>query len=61
MLDALIDKCTGEEKYDYDGLICHVTHAKPFKLGIDECATYGDYFYMEALARYLNPDHKRYW
>lgn len=61
MLDALIDKCTGDEEYEYDGLICHVTHAVPQGNGIDECAPYGDYFYMEALARYLNPDQKRYW
>lgn len=61
MMDALIDKCTGEKEYEYDGLICHVTHAKPFGFAIDECAVYGDYFYMEALARYLNPNRKMYW
>ena len=26
-----------------------------------ECAVYGDYFYLEALTRYLKPDWKRYW
>jgi unsaturated chondroitin disaccharide hydrolase len=59
MMEALIDKCanTGEA----DGLILHVTHALPQGLGIDQCAIYGDYFYMEALMRFLNPDWKMYW
>jgi len=61
MLEAIIDKCTGDIGVDYDGIINHVTHALPQKQGIDECAVYGDYFYMEALMRYLNPDWKMYW
>ena len=61
MLEAVIDKCTGSIEKEYDGLICHVTHALPQKQGIDECAVYGDYFYLEALLRYLNPDWKKYW
>ncbi len=61
MMNALIDGCTGMEAYEYDGLICHVTHAKPFGYAIDECAVYGDYFYLEALARYLKPDREMYW
>ncbi len=60
MLLAIIDKCTDipEEK---DGLICHVTHARPQGDGIDQTAVYGDYFYLEALARYKNPDFKMHW
>ena len=61
MLEAIIDKCTGDIGREYDGLICHVTHAKPQGNGIDECAVYGDYFYLEALLRYLKPDWKKYW
>jgi len=61
MLEALIDNCTGDIGVDYDGLICHVTHAKPQGQGIDECAAYGDYFYLEALLRHLKPDWNRYW
>ena len=61
MLEAIIDNCTGDIGVDYEGLICHVTHAKPQKQGIDECAVYGDYFYLEALLRYLNPEWKKYW
>jgi len=61
MLEAVIDNCTGDIGVEYDGLICHVTHAKPQGQGIDECAVYGDYFYLEALLRYLKPDFKKYW
>ena len=61
MLEAIIDKCTGDIGQEYDGLICHVTHALPQGEGIDECAIYGDYFYLEALMRYKNPNWNRYW
>ena len=61
MLEAVIDNCTGDIGIEYDGLICHVTHAKPQGQGIDECAVYGDFFYLEALARYLVPDFEKYW
>ena len=61
MLEAVIDNCTGNIGTNYDGLICHVTHAKPQGQGVDECAIYGDYFYLEALLRYLKPDWKKYW
>ena len=61
MLESVIDNCTGDIGEEYDGLICHVTHAHPQGAGIDECAVYGDYFYLEALARYLLPDFKKFW
>ncbi len=61
LIEAVIDSCTGDIGRDYDGLICHVTHAKPQRQGIDECAVYGDYFYLEALARYLLPGFKKPW
>ena len=61
MLESVIDNYTGDIGVEYDGLIHHVTHALPQGQGIDECAVYGDYFYLEALTRYLKPDWKRYW
>lgn len=61
MLEAMIDHCTGDIGQEYDGLICHVTHALPQGQGIDECAIYGDYFYLEALMRFKNPQWNRYW
>ena len=61
MLEAVIDNCTGDIGREYDGLICHVTAALPQRQGIDQCAIYGDYFYLEALCRMVKPDSKRYW
>lgn len=56
---SLIENC--ENKGEGDGIVLHVTHALPQGQGIDESAVYADYFYMEALMRYLNPDFVRYW
>jgi len=61
MLELVIDNCAGDDYDEYDGLICHVTGALPQGSGIDSCALYGDYFYLEALMRYIKPDWKMYW
>lgn len=34
-----------------DGLILHSVYAKPHNKGVDECSTWGDYYYLEALLR----------
>ena len=61
ILEATIDKCTGDMGKEYDGVIYHTTASLPHDMAIDECAMYGDYFYLEAIMRYINPDWKRYW
>jgi unsaturated chondroitin disaccharide hydrolase len=61
IMEALIDKYTGDMGYDYDGLLAGVTHAKPQGHAIEECAPYADYFFLEALARYLCDDFIRPW
>lgn len=61
LLDAVIDGYTGDIGTEYEGLIHHVTAGVPQNIGIDECAIYGDYFYLEALMRCKNPDWVRYW
>jgi len=58
LLETVIDRCTQGE---CDGLINRVTHALPQGIGIEQCAVYGDYFYLEALMRKLNPNWKMYW
>ena len=66
ILEATIDSCTGDNGIpDRDGLLFHVTgyaSAKvPERRHIDEIGLYGDFFYLEALARALNPNFKKYW
>jgi unsaturated chondroitin disaccharide hydrolase len=61
ILEATIDCCTDGFDPRDDGLINRVTAALPQRLGIDQTAVYGDFFYLEALARYLVPDFKKYW
>lgn len=64
LVEAIIDGYTGETNKNgqyYDGLFWGCTGARPFDLGIEGCALYGDYFYLEALLRLTNPDWKRYW
>lgn len=58
MMNTLIDKCTDDSA---DGLLIHTSAAVPQGHGIDECTIYGDYFYLEALTRYLKPDWNMYW
>ncbi len=50
-----------------NGRILHGTYSKrsPYNTctpeGVDECVLWGDYYYMEALTRLLNPDWNCYW
>jgi hypothetical protein len=61
IMEAVIDKCTTDIGVEYDGLIHSVTHGKPQNLAVGECAPYADYFYLEALARFLKHDFIRPW
>ena len=58
-IEAIIDTCPAPENADC--IIGKVSHAIPYDMGYEEGALYGDYFYMEALMRLLNPDFIRYW
>jgi len=61
MMEALIDNCTGNQGFEYDGLICHVTGALPQGAWVDGIAVYADYHYLEALMRFAHPDWEKYW
>ena len=61
ILEATIDRCTDGIGEDDDGLITDVTANLPKGKGIAQSAVYGDFFYLEALARYINPYFKMYW
>lgn len=66
LLYALINQCANRDLSRSNGLLLHGTYARDSRentckdRGVDECNTWGDYFYMEALARTLW-DWNMYW
>ena len=66
LLKPLIEKCAVKGTAESNGLLLHGTYAKKTPTntcgnsGVDECNTWGDYFYLEALTR-LTSDWKLYW
>ncbi len=66
ILYALIQTCGNTDLNRSDGLLLHGTYARDSventckNRGVDECNTWGDYFYMEALTRSIS-DWKMYW
>ena len=61
MMNSLIDNYISKDVPESNGLLLHQVYAKPQKIGVDEHNIWGDYFYMEALHRMLDPDWKLYW
>ena len=67
MAQALWESCAVKDPAVSNGLLLHGVYAKnspynpiPRDRGVDECNTWGDYFYMELLTR-LEKDWKLYW
>lgn len=66
MMKSLVDNYSVKDPSISNGQVLHATYSKksPYNTctpeGVDECASWGDYFYMEALTR-LNTDWKSYW
>ena len=61
MMASMIENYTTKDDEKSNGLLNHGTYYYAGNIGIDECCIWGDYFYMEALMRFLNPDWKKYW
>lgn len=61
MMSSLIDNYLTKDIPESNGLLLHATYSKPHKNGVDEMNIWGDYFYMEALHRLIDPDWKLYW
>ncbi len=65
-LKALVEKYATKADCKSNGQLLHGTYAKSSKfntcpdLGVDECNTWGDYYYMEALIR-LTKNWNLYW
>lgn len=66
MMKVLVDYFSVKDPEKSNGLVLHGTYSKksPYNTctpeGVDECVSWGDYFYMEALTR-LCTDWKPYW
>lgn len=66
LLKAVYDKCMTREVVEGIGLVKHGTYSKksPYNTctpeGVDECVSWGDYYWMEALLM-LEKDRKSYW
>lgn len=66
LVKALADQCAVKNREESNGILLHGTYCKssPYNtcpnLGVDECVSWGDYYYMEALTR-LKGNWKLYW
>ena len=61
IMNALIDGYTSKDCPESNGILMHQTYALPQGIGIDEHNIWGDYFYIEALHRLVEPEWKLYW
>jgi Glycosyl Hydrolase Family 88. len=67
LLFAVYSTCAVKDSNNSNGLVLHGTYSKhsPYNTcteeGVDECVSWGDYFYTEALIRLKNPNWICYW
>ena len=66
LIKALSDQCLVRNREESNGILLHGTYCKssPYNTcpnwGVDECVSWGDYYYMEALTR-LHKEWNSYW
>lgn len=66
LMKALADRCAVKSSAESNGILLHGTYCKssPYNTcpnwGVDECTSWGDYYYMEALTR-LKGNWNPYW
>ena len=66
LMKAVYDRCAVKDLNQSNGLVLHSTYSNhsPYNTcnhyGVDECNSWGDYFYMEALTR-MQKDWDPYW
>jgi hypothetical protein len=53
IINSLIDNYAVKQDMKSNGLLFHSTYDYKGNIGVDECNIWGDYFYLEALTRYL--------
>jgi unsaturated chondroitin disaccharide hydrolase len=60
ILASLIANYAGHAP-ETNALLLHGVYSKPHGAGMDEGNLWGDYYYLEALTRVVNPDWRPYW
>ncbi|WP_198301333.1 glycoside hydrolase family 88 protein [Lachnoclostridium phytofermentans] len=58
LLESLTEHCGALEEVEYQGLLKHGTGEKPKGAQVDVSLIYGDYFYLEALAKLHGWNHR---
>ena len=67
IMKSMTDRYQLKDPAFSDGRLLHGTYSKksPYNTcneeGVDECVIWGDYFFMEALNRIIDPDWEIYW
>ncbi len=61
ILASLVANYTPASPDDSDAVILHSVYNLPAQVGVDEGTLWGDYFYLEALARAAKPEWRPYW
>jgi unsaturated chondroitin disaccharide hydrolase len=61
ILDSLIARYSTAGRPESNALLLHGVYDKPKNVGVDEGNLWGDYFYLEALARVARPDWMNPW
>ncbi|MGH0486268.1 glycoside hydrolase family 88 protein [Bacillus mycoides] len=60
ILLSLYENYSSRNEQSVNALLMHGVYAKPFNVGVDEANLWGDYYYLEALAR-VTKDWNPYW
>ena len=61
ILASLVTQYAACHQPESNTLLLHSVYDKPKAIGVDEGSLWGDYFYLEALTRTVNPDWELYW
>lgn len=61
ILHSLISAYTPGPDQPSNALLLHGVYSKPENKGVNEGNLWGDYFYLEALMRHVNPNWTLYW
>lgn len=61
ILASLVTHYAACHQPESNALLLHSVYDKPKAIGVDEGSLWGDYFYLEALTRAVNPNWELYW